>query len=551
MVVEPTRRPLAIACHKVGESTVEIGGHYLGAILGLDPYLRREHLIKNGLRFFSGVPEGALAERCEMGPQESPSVPSYQLDRGALETELRARCDAANIELREGVGVRSVTIGDPHVVEIVETRGGGTPKGVEARWVVDATGRRRLLAKSLGLHSPIEEQAGSSWFRVNERIRVEQLVPAEESQWHDKDIDGNRWLSTNHLCGEGYWVWIIPLASGHTSIGIVAEASVHPFNTFGSRDATLRWIKAHEPALAARLEGVPWADFIAMKDYRHSASQVFSAERWACVGEAGIFIDPLYSPGSDLIGLANTLTAELIGDDFEGGLDPSRAASADRFYRGWASLLARTMIGGSRVFGAPEVFAAKLHWDFFYYWAFMCPYFFRRCWALGVAEHERFDSMLERYTELNERAQQILQAWAPLAPPASTRSFVGLPAVATTLSDLHLALHEELDTDETYAAMQGSLEWGEHIVTELLLRGLRRAGPGGAAAFVQAAFPEGVDAGVAPSEERLDADEAGPRARRKLLSKAVRDMERSVGKNLRAEGPSLRELWACATGPRA
>ncbi len=539
VVLEPTRRPLPDACHKVGESTVEIGGRYLGHVLGLHDYLSETHLLKNGLRFFSGQPRAPLVERAEMGPRESPTVPSYQLDRGRLETHLRERCEAERIELREGWGVRDVRVGEPHRLSVVQTRSGEAPEELEARWLIDATGRRRLLARKLGLHEPIAEQASSSWFRVEERVRIDELVPSAERAWHERDVDGDRWLSTNHLCGRGYWVWIIPLASGHTSIGIVAEASEHPFSTFSTADRALSWLAEHEPALAARLEGVPLADFIAMKDYRHDASRVFAEERWALAGESGRFLDPLYSPGSDLIGLVNTLISELVIDDLEGHLDPARVAAFDGFYRDWIALLERTLVRGSRVMGAPEVFAAKLHWDFFYYWAFMCPYYFSRCFALNPAEHERFHAMLHRYTELNDRAQRALQAWCDLAPADPAVEFVGLPAVATTLSDLHLALHEERDVDETYAAMERAAQWAEEIVTEIMLRGLRRAGSDGAAAFIEAT---GVS--WAPPASRFEADEAGPRQRRRLLGKAVRDMERSVGKNATVEGPTLRELWA-------
>src|SRR5690606_28474144 len=39
LVIERQRRPLPDACHKVGESSVEIGAHYFEKILGLRPYL--------------------------------------------------------------------------------------------------------------------------------------------------------------------------------------------------------------------------------------------------------------------------------------------------------------------------------------------------------------------------------------------------------------------------------------------------------------------------------------------------------------------------------
>ena len=68
-----------------------------------------------------------------------------------------------------------------------------------------------------------------------------------------------------------------------------------------------------------------------------------------------------------------------------------------------------------------------------------------------------------------------------------------------------------------------------------------------------AKLAEEVDlAGWEPSvsESRLAADEAIPRKRRKLLSKPIRDMERSIGKNAPPsdDAPRLRELWSIATG---
>ena len=547
-VFEPTRRPLPEACHKVGESSVEVGAHYFGAVLGLHDYMMERHLPKNGLRFFSGVPGAPIEARAEMGPREAPRVPAYQIDRGRFENDLRAWCVDAGVDLREGWGVRDVTLGEgAHMVSAVPVRGPREGEGAaaqrEARRVVDASGRRRLLAKKLGLQADLPAQSSSAWFRVSERVKVRELAGAAEGAWHERDVDDNRWLSTNHLCGTGYWVWLIPLGSGYTSVGIVAEESVHPYKGFSTEAAAREWLASHEPALAERLSGLDFADFIAMKGYRHGAKQVFG-ERWALVGEAGIFVDPLYSPGSDMIGLGNSLTTELIAADLAGeDLEPRRA-HYDAFFRDWAALLARTLCEGSRAMGRPEVLGAKLYWDYFYYWACMCPYFLRGHYREPLASHARFHDALRAFAALNDQAQRVFQAWIDVAPAEPGTAFVGLPAIATTLSDLHLALLEERDADETHAEMQRSLAQGRELVDELWLRAVRRAGPTRAAALV-----ERIGWRPSPSDARLAADEAEPKRRRKLLSKPVRDMERSIGKNARAPGaPSLREL--CASAPR-
>lgn len=549
VVLERQRRPLPEACHKVGESTVEVGARYFGHVLGLRDHLLERHLPKNGLRFFSGPSERTLDARSEMGPREAPSVPAYQIDRGRFENDLRARCEAAGIDLREGWGVRAIALGEggaAHRVTAVATRAEAAPVALTARWVIDATGRRRMIVKDRGLHRDLPAQASSSWFRVPERIDVAELAAPDARGWHERDVDDNRWLSTNHLCGTGYWVWIIPLSTGHTSVGIVAEAARHDFRGFSTEQAARDWLETHEPRLAARLDGVPFADFIAMKDYRYGVERWVSPDRWACVGEAGLFVDPLYSPGSDVIGLGNTLTCELIADDLDGpGLDPARVEELNGFLLDWTALLTRTLCLGSMVMGKPEVFGAKLYWDYYYYWSCLCPYFFQDLYRLPVDEHRRFRAMLNRYAELNERAQRVLQAWAEVAPDEPAQPFVGLPAIATTLSDLHLALLEDETPEQAHARMERGLRWGEELIAELLLRALRRAGPSRAAELAERI---GLETWPRVGPDRLAADEASPRARRKLLSRPVRDMERSIGKNTAPspDAPSLRELWKLA-----
>jgi hypothetical protein len=53
-------------------------------------------------------------------------------------------------------------------------------------------------------------------------------------------------LSTNHLLGKGYWVWIIPLASGATSIGIVADPQFHPYAEFNTFERAMQWLKKNQ-----------------------------------------------------------------------------------------------------------------------------------------------------------------------------------------------------------------------------------------------------------------------------------------------------------------
>ncbi len=54
-------------------------------------------------------------------------------------------------------------------------------------------------------------------------------------------------------------------------------------------------------------------DFRVMRDYSFGCDQVYTGhERWCLTGEAGIFLDPLYSPGLDLIAISNSLVVDLV-----------------------------------------------------------------------------------------------------------------------------------------------------------------------------------------------------------------------------------------------
>ena len=72
-----------------------------------------------------------------------------------------------------------------------------------------------------------------------------------------------------------------------------------------------------------------------MNKYSHGATQVYDAgARWCLTGDAGIFLDPLYSSGLDLVAIGNGLITDMItrdldGEDVTGVVDVLRAAETE------------------------------------------------------------------------------------------------------------------------------------------------------------------------------------------------------------------------------
>src|SRR5207248_1441384 len=178
---------------------------------------------------------------------------------------------------------------DPHVVTF--TRGDETHT-VKATWVVDASGRSFTLKKKLDLLEPNGHAVNSSWFRLAGGLDIEDWVDPDDDEFFDRMTErGLRKYSTNHLCGKGYWVWLIPLSSGPISIGICADPRFHPFEKINTFERLLGWLKTHEPQLAAAVENRidDVEDFLRVEDFSYGVEQAYSTDRWSLVCEAAAF----------------------------------------------------------------------------------------------------------------------------------------------------------------------------------------------------------------------------------------------------------------------
>lgn len=416
VVLDKMARPLPEAGFKVGESTVEVGAFYLANTLQLTDYFNNQHLSKLGLRYFFKPQETEFHKRPELGLSEFHAPKSYQIDRGKLENDLRQFNIEAGIDLKENCSVKDIEFAEglQQQHKIIYTQGSGANQKthcIKSRWVVDAMGRRRFIQKKLGLAKPNHNNYSAVWFRVEGRFDVSNFVPASEEKWHRRVPNNNRYYSTNHLCGEGYWVWLIPLSTGYTSIGIVARQDIHPLKNYHNYELAFQWLRENEPVLAAHLEGKSPEDFRKMPKYSYSSKQVFSFDRWACVGEAGLFPDPFYSPGSDSIGFGNSLTTQMIELDLKGQLTPERVDDANHFYLTYHDGLTFNIQNSYNCMGNGIVMATKMIWDTLAGWTFGCLMMFNSIF-LDPELKMKVQQINAEFFPLSYRIQQLFRDWA-------------------------------------------------------------------------------------------------------------------------------------------
>lgn len=369
-VIEKAAHPVPESAHKVGESSVEVGAHYFRDYLGLEDHLENEQIPKMGLRlFFDRGDNSEIDDRLEIGGTDFPPSPSYQFDRGRFENYLGERIQEHGIEFVDGARVEDVQIGKGRKDHRVRIARDGQTSEIVSRWIVDATGRPGFLKRKLGLKLDSDHRANSAWIRIGKRVKVDDW--SDDAEWGKHfNEEHPRWQSTNHLLGEGYWIWIIPLSSGSTSIGIVADAEIHPLSDYNSQEKFLDWLSEHQPRLAQdlRADQDQIQDFCAIKQYAMEATKMFSKDRWALVGDAGFFIDPFYSPGNDFIAIANFFTNNLISRDLAGKSNLVRFGLFNsifrRFYEGTGLIFKHNY----KVFGHHQVMPVKILWDWMVYW---------------------------------------------------------------------------------------------------------------------------------------------------------------------------------------
>ena len=437
LVAESQPHPVAESAHKVGESMVEMGAHYFSKVLGLQPHLVASHLPKAGLRyFFSHGDNQDVFSRLEMGGSFLPPVPGYQLDRGRLENFLGTDNVALGVEFWDRTKAQGVTRDDErHYTTLTRD---GRSITVASRWIIDASGRTGLLKRQLGLARDVGHKCNAIWFRLSDVIDVDEW--SSEPEWQARLAKGLRRLSTNHFMGRGYWVWFIPLAPGATSVGIVADAELHPLKEMNSFDRALEWMRRYEPQCARVIEQRrdKLIDFLAVKHYAYGCARVFSKDRWGITGIAGVFTDPFYSPGSDFIGMANTFLTDLILRDLDGEEIAARAADYNRIYLNTFESFLTVYESQYRLMGNPRVMPVKVVWDFVIYWGFLALQFFAgRLCDLELLARAAQD--LQRVNHLNARMQALFREWDAIDCPVVEARFIDVLGV-----DLMRRLHYDL-----------------------------------------------------------------------------------------------------------
>ena len=373
LVLDKRTNPPREAPQKYGESLVQCSGYYFSKVLDLEEYLLINHYLKYNLRFYwptEGLENRGFEDYSQSYGRPLSNIATFQLDRNLLEEHLLTTHQKdSRFRFQGGVKDLSVELSESGDLHRVRFCGGD----VRARWVVDTSGRCKVLKRQLGLaqQNPIRHGATFCW--VEGLVNIEKLTGRTHQQaLYDRQRRQTGhfpfFLATNHFCAEGQWFWVIPLHH-KTSLGIVYDRNVVNGDEVSNTRKMIDYVCRKWPMFARDLPYRKILDEGRLIDYSYDCRQTISSQRWALVGEAGRFTDPLYSPGSDLISIYNTLVVDAIETEDQREL-VAKCRAAEQIQRVMYESYVPSYAVSYDCLGDQEAFSLKYSWELAVYFGF-------------------------------------------------------------------------------------------------------------------------------------------------------------------------------------
>ena len=246
--------------------------------LGILSELERKFLPKYAAEFVTD--DGSISRRYSFeGGLVTGFESAFEVDRAEFDRILLDNAMRAGTTVREGVQVTGFELGASGVTVTTRAHDGAESRA-HAELLVDASGQSSLLAGRLGMR------------RMDPTLRnFAVLLAFEGAQRYAGKREGD--ISVV-LSPDGWW-WVIPLANNRTSVGFVAPAG----SLSGRKPDEAYFFEriARSSFLSDRLsQARRTAPVRAISDWSYSAERLVG-DRWLLVGDAGAFVDPVFSTG--------------------------------------------------------------------------------------------------------------------------------------------------------------------------------------------------------------------------------------------------------------
>jgi FADH2-dependent halogenase len=265
----------------IGESLLASVNDVLGAIGAEDLVRQAGFPQKWGATFMSA--DGSLERYADFSVAPDVRAPqTWQVPRERFDDLLLRHAASSGADVRERHRVLDVSFDEHGVTASVQSTEGAIC-AVRAQVIIDASGRGALLSRKFGLR--VDEPRLSNIAIFSHYSGVQRQAGRRAG-----DI---RIVARADLG----WFWLIPISDELVSVGVVLpRAAVQALPPL-EHCALLERVIAETPAVARLLNRArrEWPVRVE-KDFSFG-SRAYAGDRWILVGDAGSFLDPVFSTG--------------------------------------------------------------------------------------------------------------------------------------------------------------------------------------------------------------------------------------------------------------
>lgn len=285
----------------IGESLLPQSMEYIEAAGFMRDVVEAGFQYKNGAAFCRGKRQTSFDFRDKFSPGWGTT---YQVQRADFDHVLAKAAEKAGAEVRYRHVVTAVDIdGERPLVNVAAPD--GSSYQVSARFLLDASGFGRILPRLLDLETPSAFPVRGAYFTHVE----DHIAPGS--------FDRNKILVSVHPEHVDVWFWTIPFSNGRCSQGVVARTE-YLESYSGTETERLRAIIGETPTLAHLLKDAVW-DTPARKLVGYAANvKSLWGKGFALLGNAGEFLDPVFSSGVTIAVKSASLAAAAIEREFSG-----------------------------------------------------------------------------------------------------------------------------------------------------------------------------------------------------------------------------------------
>ncbi|HEY8025801.1 MAG TPA: NAD(P)/FAD-dependent oxidoreductase [Burkholderiaceae bacterium] len=285
----------------IGESLLPQSMEYLEQAGMLRAVVEAGFQYKNGAAFACGDRYTDFDFRDQFSQGWSTT---YQVQRASFDHILAKEAARQGAEIRYRHEVTHVEV-ESERPRITVKSPEGEEYVVEAGFLLDASGFGRVLPRLLQLESPSNFPVRGAIF-----THIEDGIPLP-------GYDRSKIRVTVHPQHCDVWYWLIPFADGRCSLGVVAETSFLE-RYQGSDSERLQAIVNEDPGLSTLLANAKW-DTPARHIVGYSANvKSLWGKGYALLGNAGEFLDPVFSSGVTIAFRSASMAAGLLQRQFAG-----------------------------------------------------------------------------------------------------------------------------------------------------------------------------------------------------------------------------------------